>query len=236
MTTERDDLISKNQNANDGLLYVVLAYDVVIILIISGVIVYKWLKKGQTTTKFIWVQIWMLWASYVFFTVRDYLRMIGIEKETNEFIFDYQESNLVNIMGCLSNDLYTLQHSVFAISYFRIAISFKLVFHVESEKAQLALRNLLLWTYVIGFFFLFMVSAMPWIVFIFIGHNSKIYDIFNMVNFNLIVALLSFSIYRIRKYSKMLVQSNIFANECLMLSHLASFTWLTILITIEISL
>ena len=85
-------------------------------------------------------------------------------------------------------------------------------------------------------FFLFLVCAMPWIVFMFMKESSTIYLIINIVNFNLIVALLAFSIYRIRKYSKMLVQSNIFANECLMLSHLASFTWLTLLITIGNSL
>ena len=138
-------------------------------------------------------------------------------------------------MSCLGNFLYISQHSVFAISYFRIAICFKLVFHVESEKAQQALRNRLLWIYAIGFF-LFLVCAVPWIVYIFIERNTKIYIIINTVNFNLIVALLSFSIYRIRKYSKMLVQSNIFANECLMLSHLASFTWVALLITISNSL
>ena len=135
-------------------------------------------------------------------------------------------------MSCLGNFLYISQHSVFAISYFRIAICFKLVFHVESEKAQQALHNRLLWIYAIGLF-LFLVCAVPWIVYIFIEQNSKIYDIIITVNVNLIVALLSFSIYRIRKYSKMLVQSNIFANECLMLSHLASFTWVALLSTIS---
>ena len=77
MTADSDqeqinDLISKNENAVGGFVYVALAIDVLTILIVSGVIIYKWLRKGETTTKFIWVQLWMLWASYVFFIVRDY--------------------------------------------------------------------------------------------------------------------------------------------------------------------
>ena len=45
----------------------------------------------------------------------------------------------------------------------------------------------------------------------------------------MIVILLAFSIWRIRKFSKILVQSQIFANECLMVSHLAAFTYLALL-------
>ena len=44
----------------------------------------------------------------------------------------------------------------------------------------------------------------------------------------LIMVMLSFSIYRIRKFSHMLVQRQIFANECLMMSHLASFAIFTL--------
>ena len=47
-----------------------------------------------------------------------------------------------------------------------------------------------------------------------------------------IIALLSFSIYRIRKYSKMLEQSKIFANECLMVSHLTAFIYLGVVMVI----
>ena len=47
----------------------------------------------------------------------------------------------------------------------------------------------------------------------------------------MIVLILGFSIYKIRKFSKMLVQSQIFANECLMVSHLAAFAFFTVLNT-----
>lgn len=44
----------------------------------------------------------------------------------------------------------------------------------------------------------------------------------------LILVILCFAIWRIRKFSRMLVESQIFANECLMISHLAAFATLTI--------
>ena len=44
----------------------------------------------------------------------------------------------------------------------------------------------------------------------------------------LIFVILCFAIWRIRKFSRMLVESQIFANECLMISHLAAFATLTI--------
>ena len=46
------------------------------------------------------------------------------------------------------------------------------------------------------------------------------------------MVILAFSIFRIRKYSKLLVESKIFANECLMILHLTSFAVYTLLFTI----
>ena len=40
----------------------------------------------------------------------------------------------------------------------------------------------------------------------------------------IILFILGFSIFRIRKYSKMLVNNKIFVNECLMITHIISFT------------
>ena len=45
----------------------------------------------------------------------------------------------------------------------------------------------------------------------------------------LILIILFFAIVRIRKFSKMLAQNEIFANECLMICHLTAFTWLTLM-------
>ena len=44
----------------------------------------------------------------------------------------------------------------------------------------------------------------------------------------MIVVVLSYSIYKIRKFCKMLVQNNVFANEFLMLAHLGFFTFLAL--------
>ena len=50
------------------------------------------------------------------------------------------------------------------------------------------------------------------------------------------MVILGFSIYRIRKYSKQITSKEIFINECLMISHLLSFAFLTILETVTLSL
>ena len=50
-----------------------------------------------------------------------------------------------------------------------------------------------------------------------------------MYDFILITILLTVAIYRIRKYSRMLVQNKIFANERLMCAHLMSFAVITAL-------
>ena len=44
----------------------------------------------------------------------------------------------------------------------------------------------------------------------------------------MIVVVLAYSIYRIRKFSKMLVQNNVFANEFLMMAHLGFFIFLAL--------
>ena len=46
---------------------------------------------------------------------------------------------------------------------------------------------------------------------------------FEIIYKYLIITVLGFSIYRIRKYSKLLVKNKIFVNECLMITHLISF-------------
>ena len=59
-------------------------------------------------------------------------------------------------------------------------------------------------------------------------------QLFDMITWIVLTSLLSFSIWRIRKYSAMLAHSQIFANERLMLVHLLSFFISTIVsITIE---
>ena len=57
----------------------------------------------------------------------------------------------------------------------------------------------------------------------------------NMITWIVTTSLLSYSIWRIRKFSAVLAQNKIFANEKLMLIHLISFFVITIVsITIDI--
>ena len=56
------------------------------------------------------------------------------------------------------------------------------------------------------------------------------YPILITMSYCCVVGILSFSIYRIRKYSQMLVQNNIFANEELMVAHLSAFAFMAFLI------
>ena len=58
---------------------------------------------------------------------------------------------------------------------------------------------------------------------------EKAYSVILMMGCTVITLILSYSIWRIRKFSKLLIQSNIFANECLMISHLAGFAFLTLI-------
>ena len=142
------------------------------------------------------------------------------------------------ISNAVSSFLYFTQHMIFAISYLRIALVFKLVFSNVSMEAKKRLKNRLNCVYVLGFV-LFAFISLPWIVLLFfiisseddmtINDLKRYYDIVSIVCFTSITLLLAYSIYRIRKFSKMLVQSKIFANECLMFCHLAAFSYLAIL-------
>ena len=132
------------------------------------------------------------------------------------------------------------QHLIFAFSYLRIALIFKLAFSFNSPQAQKSLKNRMTFIYVSGvasFTFLFF----PWLLMLVFQYSSsdnanynncalhRAFDVLFLLCFSMIVILLAFSIWRIRKFSKILVQSQIFANECLMVSHLAAFTYLALL-------
>lgn len=65
---------------------------------------------------------------------------------------------------------------------------------------------------------------------IFTGYYELVFflDVIYLGILVIVTATLTFSLYRIRKYSKMLVANKVFANEWLMLVHLSCFTILTI--------
>ena len=78
----------------------------------------------------------------------------------------------------------------------------------------------------------FTLVCLPWMILPFFRIFYSVAELTEIFGFAIIIAILSFSINRIRKFSKMLVQNKIFANECLMITHLASFTFLGIILII----
>ena len=72
-------------------------------------------------------------------------------------------------------------------------------------------------------------TCIPFIISMFIGSNDRYsVAVSDQICFWMIVVVLAYSIYRIRKFSKMLVQNNVFANEFLMMAHLGFFTFLAL--------
>ena len=128
--------------------------------------------------------------------------------------------------------MYITQHWIFAFSYLRVAIVFKLVFSKRGPKLEqrLAKRvNLINLIAVSAFVFI----CLPILLQIGQGtFNERTYPILITVSYTCVASILSFSIYRIRKYSQMLVQNTVFTNEALMIAHLAAFAYLTLFIIV----
>ena len=120
---------------------------------------------------------------------------------------------------------FNVQHWIFSLSYLKVAVNFKLIFSVDSDtiKQKLSKRNSLL--SIVEYIGLFAVIVTS-IMFDFLSNESNM--MFNTTYYFTIVSILGFSIYRIRKYSKLLVKNKIFVNECLMITHLISFAGLAI--------
>ena len=76
------------------------------------------------------------------------------------------------ISNAVSSFLYFTQHMIFAISYLRIALVFKLVFSNDSVEAKKQLKNRLNCVYILGFV-LFAFISMPWIVLLFLITSSE---------------------------------------------------------------
>ena len=104
-------------------------------------------------------------------------------------------------------------------------MNFKLIFSVESDEIQQRLRKRTCILNFLKYGGLLTIILLKGSFYILLsGFNEYAADmITTMVVTNIITAVLAFSIYRIRKYSKFLVQNKIFANECLMVCHLLSF-------------
>ena len=74
------------------------------------------------------------------------------------------------------------------------------------------------WLY-LAFSVCFVVTILPWLIIPFIGDKfitSYIKALLMTLGYVIVVAVVLFAVLRIRKYSKLLVENRIFANECLM--------------------
>ena len=121
------------------------------------------------------------------------------------------------------------------MSYFRIALIFKLVFNFRNEDVVQELGRRITYIYIFAAT-LFVFTDLPYLVSLFIKKLDTYDAVLPMVSFLSITLILSFAMVRIRKFSFQLVQNKIFANESLMIIHLISFTYLTALNIVTYSL
>lgn len=126
--------------------------------------------------------------------------------------------------------LYISQHIIFAVSYLRVALVFKLAFSYENEFVSKSIQRRLVFVKIFGavLFFSFCIINVLILTEV-LSENA--YLIMNMVVFSGLTVILAYSVIRIRRYSRMLVQNKIFANEFLMVTHLASFSIESIIVT-----
>ena len=124
-------LTNKIAAANTVLTSLALAVDITCLVLITGGSLYKLAR--QKTTPFIWMQIGLLWLAYVCFTIRDVTFMTDLG---TKIIADGQAPYFVQAAVYLGAGFYFLQHWIFALSYFRIAVVFKLCFSFKCEKAR----------------------------------------------------------------------------------------------------
>ena len=116
----------------------------------------------------------------------------------------------------------TLQHLIFAASYVRVAVIFKLVFSIDpaavmkSIKRRKTLVNI--FTAVV-----FCLTALPVPILTIVNKKYLLSMFFNNLCIFIQVVALIYALVRIRGLSKMLKQNRIFANELLMISHLAAY-------------
>jgi len=126
--------------------------------------------------------------------------------------------------------MYLTQHWIFVISYLRVSVIFKLVFSFHNEKIQAELRRRELFVYTFGFVG-YLSVGIPLILARFMDTDTslfahKSFKVLSMTAFASAAIVQSIAIYRIRKFSKMLVANQVFMNERFMCIHLFAFVWL----------
>ena len=118
---------------------------------------------------------------------------------------------------------YLTQHWIFTISYYRVALIFKLVFSHKSEEINKKLRcrtifiNVLMGSVLIIFCLPYALTSAQIL-------GQEAYYIIDFLNFLFIIVILWFSIWRIRGYTRILSAKKMFINEKLMIIHLTCFS------------
>ena len=134
------------------------------------------------------------------------------------------------ILITLNPVFYIAQHWIFAFSYLKIALVFKLAFTKKSDASltQYKRREKIV-NYVgsLSFIFFFLLYIANEIAFHFekisIETSITITATIDLVMTPTMIVILAFSLFRIRQYTKMLKANKVFANEKLMVAHLLCF-------------
>ena len=178
----------------------------------------------QKTKKLIWFQLFLLFGTYICNLIADAYEFDLTMKEAINF--DY--GTKFNTCYYLADFMYMTQQWIFAVSYLRIAVVFKLVFSLQSEKVVKELNRRFAQCLVLAII-VFLLTILPFLIMIFSEKVAELYSYFFIAGLWSVTIVLSFGILRIRKFSKMLVQNKIFANETLMRIHLICFFFQSLL-------
>ena len=120
-----------------------------------------------------------------------------------------------------------VQHWVFAAQYYKIALTFELAFKMKSREVEERQRKQELFVTVanaIAYSFLLICL----IILIFWQSTSVILFIYLFTNLG-IASVLTYSMIKLRQFSKLLVADGIIASDLLMMIHLTSFWVVSIL-------
>ena len=129
MTDSKDTTIDLVESAQYSLLIGLTISDGLLFLILLVMIFYK--LKYQETSSNLWIQITLLFLSSVAFIILDYF-------EWRQYLphgEDQDKSQMVTMFTIAGILLYMMQHWIFTISYFSVAINFRFIFSSDQVEA-----------------------------------------------------------------------------------------------------
>ena len=112
---------------------------------------------------------------------------------------------------------------IFVLSYLRVALTFKLVFSIDPNKAQKMINRRILFVRVFGVVF-FMATSFPWFVAAVVDYNENLQEYLEWavdVYWVTTPIFMTYSICRIYRYLKQLSNNSDFSNEITMVFHLS---------------